>query len=243
MIRNVLLTKGYEKGYLPKNSPEMLHPVFPTANFAIRRKVIDQVGVFDTFCKTSGEDVDLCIRVAKTQWELFFEPRAVVLHKHRTSFWGLIKQWYGYGTYHPHIFKKHVPQCLEIYFRNRKNGLGWSAIRLQKIGGIQMPFHVLIFVTPFYIFNIFLILLFVAIMIKSSALAIVALAGWLSGWLYFSWVNHFMNVFVKRDARWFIYLLIRYILNWVYVLGALVAGLKIGVVYFDITREYVPSNQ
>ena len=39
------------------------------------------------------------------------------------------------------------------------------------------------------------------------------------------------------------YSLIRYILNWVYVLGAFIAGLKIGIVYFDITREHVSSTE
>ena len=243
MIRTILLTNGYEKGYLPKNNPEMLHPVFPAANFAIRKKVLDQVGLFDVVCKTSGEDVDLCIRVARTQWEMFFEPRAIVLHKHRTTFFGLVKQWYGYGTYHPHIFKKLVPKGMEIYYPDARNDLGWSVLRLERILGIPVPFHVLIFVTPFYFFNIICILLFAAVILKSLSLSIIAVSVGLLGWFYFSWADHFKKLFIKRDARWLVYSLIRYILNWVYVLGAFIAGLKIGIVYFDITREHVSSTE
>lgn len=240
MIRNLLLTKGYEKGYLPKNNPEMLHPVFPTANIAIRKKVFDQVGLFDTICKTSGEDVDLCIRVAKTQWEMFFESRAVVLHKYRTSFFGLLKQWYGYATSHPYIFKKHVPKCLEIYYPSNKDGLDWSAIRVQKIFGIPVPFPILIFVTPFYFFNTFLLILILTVVFKLYVLSIVVLAGGLSSWLYFLYIRGLIHIVVKREKHWLIYTLIRYVLNWVYVLGSFFAGLKLGMLYFDITREYVP---
>lgn len=243
MIRNILLTKGYGKGYLHKNDSVILHPVFPTANLAIRRKTIDEVGLFDTVCTTSGEDVDLCIRTARTKWELFFEPRAIVLHKHRTTFRGMIKQWYNYGREHPHIFKKHTPNCMEIYYCDRKNEVGWTAVRLYKVFGLSFPTRILIFITFFYVFNTFLFLLLIAIAVKSLLLGIVSLSGWLSGWLYFSWQNRFRNLVAKNNARRLVYTLIRYVLNWAYVLGAFFAGLKIGMLYFDLTREQNLSKQ
>lgn len=243
MIRTQLLTKGCENGYLRKNDSAMIfHPVFPTANLAIRKETIREVGSFDTACKTSGEDVDLCIRTAKTKWELYFEPRAIVRHKHRTTFRGLIKQWYNYGTQHPPIFKKHTPKCMEIYYASRKNESGWVPIRFYKIFGVPLSVHILIFLTSFYIFNIFLFLMFFALAIKSVILGVVSLAGWLLGWLYFSWQKRFRNITAKRNPRWLIYMLIRYVLNWAYVLGSFFTGLKIGVLYFDVTREWSPVD-
>jgi GT2 family glycosyltransferase len=242
MITNILLTKGYGKGYLRKGNSAMIQPLFPTANLAIRKATLDEVGLFDTVCKTSGEDVELCIRMSKTKWELFFEPRAIVRHKHRTTLFGLLKQWYGYGTYHPHIFKKHTPKCLEILYRSDKGALGWSSLRISRIFGLPFPLHILVFVTPFYILNMFFILTPFAILIKSYGLLIAALGGWLTIWLYFSGRPFFQNVILKRNTRWIIYSMLRYILNWAYVLGAFFAGLKIGIIYLDVTREETPSG-
>jgi len=99
------------------------------------------------------------------------------------------------------IFLKSMSLNVWKFYFVTENGLGWSAIRLQKLANTDAVSCVNI-CHPFLHFNIFLILLFVAIMIKSSALAIVALAGWLSGWLYFHGQS-FYECVVKRDARWF----------------------------------------
>jgi len=243
MISNILLNKGYGKGYVPKSDDSaMIQPLFPTANAAIRKAALDEVGFFDTVCKTSGEDLDLCIRMAKTKWELFFEPSAIVNHKHRTTLFGLLKQWYGYGNYHPHIFKKHTPRCLEIIYRSRNSMRGWSVLRIYRILGLPFPFHFLFFVTPFHILNVFLILSLLAILIKSHWLLMAGLGAWISCWLYFSGKAFFQNVILKRNARWIIYSLLRYILNWAYVLGAFFAGLKIGIISLEVTREETPSG-
>ena len=242
MIINILLIKGYTKGYLSKADSAMIQPLLPTANLAIRKATLDEIGLFDPVCKTSGEDLDLCIRMAKTKWELFFEPRAIVRHKHRTTLAGLLKQWYGYGTYHAHIFKKHTPKCLEIHYRSDKGAMGWSTLRISKIFGLPFPLHILVFVTPFHILNLFFILALLAIVIKSYALLMAALGGWLAGWLYFTGRPFFQNVIFKKDGRWIIYSMLRYILNWAYVLGAFFAGLKIGIISLEVTREQTPST-
>lgn len=241
MITNILLNKGYGEGYLPKDESAMVQPIFPTANLAIRKAAIDEIGLFDTACKTSGEDVDLSIRMAKTNWELFFEPRAFVRHKHRTTLIGLLKQWYGYGNYHPHIFKKHTPKCIEIHYRSDNGTLGWASLRISKIFDVPFPMHILVFITPFHIMNIFLLLAIFAMFIKSHILLMAALVGWMLVWLYFSGRAFFKNVILKRNGRWIIYSMFRYLLNWAYVLGAFFAGLKIGIIYFDVTREETPS--
>lgn len=240
MIINILLNKGYGKGYLPKDKSEMIQAIFPTANLAIRRTTIQEAGPFDTVCKTSGEDMDLCIRVSKTPWELFFEPKAIIHHKHRTTILGLLKQWYGYGHYHPHIFKKHTPKCLEICYFHKKGAIGWSSIRFEKILGMPLPFHILLFATPFHLLNIFLAIGLLGLILKVQTLVVAGVTGWLLGWAYFSGMDFIYNVVIQRNFRWMVYSFLRYILNWAFVLGAFLAGLRIGVLSLDVTREQTP---
>jgi cellulose synthase/poly-beta-1,6-N-acetylglucosamine synthase-like glycosyltransferase len=243
MITNILLlTKGYNSGYLPKSDYPMVQPFFPAANIAIRKTVLDEIGLFDTACKTSGEDLDLCIRAAKTKWELFFEPRAIVSHKHRTTLRGLLKQWYGYGIYHAYVFKKHTPKCIQIHYRDDKSAVGWSSIRISRIFTLLFPVRILIFITPFHALNMFFILALFSLIIKSQALLMAASGGWIAGWLYFSDKSFFKNVVLKRNLRWIAYSMFRYVLNWTYVLGAFLSGLKIGVISIESTREHTPSN-
>lgn len=238
MIPNILATlKGYGKGYVHKSDASvMIQPMFPAANLAIRKAALDEVGPFDAVCRTSGEDNDLCIRMLRTRWELFYEERAAVKHKHRTSLRGLLKQWHGYGTFHPHIFKKHTPKCLEVVYHNDRSLLSWSSRRFHRILGIPVPFPMLIFVTPFYLLHAFLaLLLFAALMGWHLVAAVAALVG-VVVWLFYSAGPFLRNCVAKKDLRWFSFAALRYLVNWVFVLSALWAGLKIGVIYLGCTR-------
>jgi GT2 family glycosyltransferase len=46
----------------------------------VRRKAIDQVGFFDPQFFMYGEDLDLCYRLRKGGWKIFYEPAAVAVH-------------------------------------------------------------------------------------------------------------------------------------------------------------------
>jgi hypothetical protein len=172
----------------------------------------------------------------KSKWELFYEARAEVRHKHRSSLRGLLKQWYGYGTFHPHIFKKHTPKCLELVYHSDRSMLSWSSRRFYRVLGIPVPFRMLIFITPFYILHAFLGLLALALILGAPALVAVASLVGAGVWLYYSAGPFVRNCIVKRDLRWVPFAVIRYLVNWVFVLGALRAGLKIGVLYLACTR-------
>jgi len=240
MIPNILSTstiKGYGNGYLIKsNKSAMIQPMFPAANMAIRKSALQEVGGFDTICKTSGEDNDICIRMLKSRWKLFYEPQATVKHKHRTSLKGLLKQWYGYGSFHPYIFKKHTPKCLEIVYPRDTDMNDWTSRRFDRILGIKVPLHIMIFVTPFYLFHAFLLLLILSLVIKSPLLLAISFLGGLGVWLFSSGKAFWRSVIIKRKFRWIPYALIRYLLNGAFVFAAFKAGLKIGVIYFAVTR-------
>ncbi|HEU4327288.1 MAG TPA: glycosyltransferase [Roseiflexaceae bacterium] len=54
----------------------------PSLNFGIERALFEQVGGFDTrFPGAAGEDAELGLRLRERGVELFFEPRATVLHR------------------------------------------------------------------------------------------------------------------------------------------------------------------
>lgn len=213
----------------------MIQPIFATANLAIRKEAFDEIGIFDTYCKT-GEDVDLSIRLAKTNWELFFEPRAIIRHKHRTSLPALLKQWYGYGKYHPYIFKKHTAKCLKIYYVGRKRA-GWSCLRLSRIFGIPVPLHIAVFVTPFHICNLLFVPLLVCLIVGSRGLLAAFAAVWFLTCLGYKGASLTQKRHVQTMGRRVMYFGIKYVQNWVYVLGAFIAGLKEGVIYIEATRE------
>ncbi len=50
------------------------------AAILIRREVIDSVGGFDEDFHFYGEDIELCLRIVNSGWELLFEPGAQVVH-------------------------------------------------------------------------------------------------------------------------------------------------------------------
>jgi len=46
----------------------------------IRKKVLDQVGYFDENYFMYGEDIDLCYRIKKSGWKIFYVPKTQVIH-------------------------------------------------------------------------------------------------------------------------------------------------------------------
>jgi len=183
MITNILFTKGYERGYLPKTDSVMIQPIFATANLAIRREALHEVGLFDGQYQT-GEDVEWGIRLAKTKWELFFEPKALIHHKHRTTLGALLKQWFRYGYYHPYIFKKHTSKSIKIFLPTHK-GMGWSSVQFSTLLGFPLPFYALIFLTPFHMLHLLFLAIVCSLFFKAyNALMFFAL-GWFLVWLFY----------------------------------------------------------
>jgi cellulose synthase/poly-beta-1,6-N-acetylglucosamine synthase-like glycosyltransferase len=106
-------------GYLEKGPHPAIAPFFAGANTAFRRQSALDVGAYDPACIT-GEDCDLCVRLSAADYRLFLSDRAKVRHHNPTTVGHLIRQWYGYGRYHPYVFAKHNPKALELYLRLRR---------------------------------------------------------------------------------------------------------------------------
>lgn len=72
-------------------------PFIATANLAVRRQSLQDVGLFRPHLTTGG-DADLCWRIQQnSHWQLHYAPKAIVLHRHRTSLKGLLMQHHRYG--------------------------------------------------------------------------------------------------------------------------------------------------
>jgi len=95
-------------------------PFAQTANAAYRRVVFERVGLFDPTL-VSGGDLDLSWRMQRAGWGLAYAPGAVIRHRHRRTFRGLVrlyaKNGHGaallgerYPSYAPHQSLR-VPLC------------------------------------------------------------------------------------------------------------------------------------
>ena len=82
-------------------------PYGQTANLAIRRQVLEQVGLFRPYL-TSGGDADLCWRIQQqTDWLLHFAPTAIVRHRHRSTLQDYQNQWRRYGQSNRYLHELH----------------------------------------------------------------------------------------------------------------------------------------
>ncbi len=85
---------------------------FPTANLAVRRSLLDQLGGFDESVTIYGEDYDLCARLYRRGSVIAYRPEAVVRHHHRSTLTALLRQAYGFGCSHAYLFARHGPRGL-----------------------------------------------------------------------------------------------------------------------------------
>lgn len=78
-----------------------------TANLAVRKQVLAQVGLFRPYL-TSGGDADLCWRILReTSYKLHFAESAIVRHRHRSTIKQLQSQWYRYGESNKYLHEIH----------------------------------------------------------------------------------------------------------------------------------------
>jgi GT2 family glycosyltransferase len=87
---------------------------YPTANLAVRRTVLDRLEGFDESVAIYGEDYDLCARLYGAGSKLLYSPDAQVLHHHRTTLRGLLRQAYGFGLGQAYVIRRHLSSGMRI---------------------------------------------------------------------------------------------------------------------------------
>lgn len=220
-----------DEGYLDKKERSLISPFFSGSNVAFRRSVFEHIGVYDESC-ASGEDQDISIRAADSQWELYFQPKARVGHKCRQTVKAFIKQWYRYGLHHPYIFKKHSSKSLTLYIRKKKVRKGILYKRtLHKKG---FPLHAVIFVGPFLTMNLFLALTVLTIFLGLGTPPIVLGAiTFVLGIVYFA-----PDVEIKSPLRSVKFVFLRYAANLALLTGGFLGGAKLKMLYIGGTLDY-----
>jgi glycosyltransferase involved in cell wall biosynthesis len=81
-------------------------PYAVTANVAFRKETFDRIGVFDPRFR-SGQDVDLGWRLHDAGLKLVYRERALVLHRHRPTGWGLFRQYFFRAQGWAFLHQKH----------------------------------------------------------------------------------------------------------------------------------------
>ncbi len=79
----------------------------PSGNLAARVATLLEIDGFDVHFRI-GEDHDLCARAARAGWTLRFAPDAGVVHCNYDNVRGQIRQSFGYGRAHAHLFRHHA---------------------------------------------------------------------------------------------------------------------------------------
>ena len=122
---------------------------FSNNNLSIRRQCAREVGMYDLNAIKS-EDVDLCFRVAlSSRWVAWREVGAVVRHKGRRTFWGLIRQMWGWGFYVGYPYAKTgIPGAYLYWLDGRDHKL---AARLEIT---PLPILVCVFATDFHLVQV-----------------------------------------------------------------------------------------
>jgi cellulose synthase/poly-beta-1,6-N-acetylglucosamine synthase-like glycosyltransferase len=225
ITRDFLVTGGFNNGYVPKTRSAVVQPVFAGANVAARREVLEEIGGFDNAGGTR-EDADLTLKVAATPWLIFFDERARVEHVFRARFGQLWRQWFRYGLDHAYVLRKHTKPGLELFARTGASG---------GMMGYRFPFPVRVFL-PLTLFHVFHVSLVAALLAwhfdKPYAAAILgAIAAW-------SGIKHFLLPFPRRRFReWAVFLGLRYLMNWAFVLGGFIGGLRHGMINLEPAHD------
>lgn len=225
-----ILSNLIEEGYLKREDYSLLSPFFAGANVAFRREALRQVGTYDENC-SSGEDQDICFRIANAGWELYFEPRAVVRHKNRMALRAFVRQWFNYGFHHPYLFLKHSYKGLRIY---RASSGREEGVLYRSLFNMRFPFGILVFLTPFLAMHFFALLAIVLAAIGLSIPAIVCGALTIAVALFYFRLD--MNR--RRLRQTVIFVFLRYVANLALIAGGFLGGSKLKILYIGATFDY-----
>ncbi len=112
--------------------PELAAPVDALSGscMMVRKKVVDKIGLLDEDIFMFGEDIDWCWRIKKADWQVFYNPQAVIYHSH-----GAASRLRPIGTtFDLHkgmevFYRKHLAQNYWPIF----NQLVYTSIRLRAL--------------------------------------------------------------------------------------------------------------
>lgn len=90
-----VLRRFEKKKILSEVKPPLQYPA--GCNMAVRREVLDQVGVFDENIEYGFDEDELVERICHAGYKMVLDPEISIAHKHRSSILELLRQNFRYG--------------------------------------------------------------------------------------------------------------------------------------------------
>lgn len=224
-----ILANLQEEGYLTKARHPTVAPFFAGANVAFRRSALQEIGGYDLHCKT-GEDCDVCARLSASDWELYLRPEAIVAHNNPSTLKHLVRQWFGYGLYHPYVFVKHNDRAVEFYTRLNEpvRGERYTCVFYRR-----SPLGVVVFITRFVMLHLAALAALLAWVVGSATLGWIGLALTAVCVVQYAWPD--LNQFGLLEGAAFS--AIRYAADAALFLGAFLGGLRQRMIYISATVD------
>jgi N-acetylglucosaminyl-diphospho-decaprenol L-rhamnosyltransferase len=107
-----------------ERSPERVDWVLGAA-LALRREAVSSVGGFDESYFMYGEEVDLCLRLRRSGWEIHYAPVATVVHVGGAST----------SQRHAEMTAQYVRSTLQLYRRHRR---AWETALARTVLGLAL---------------------------------------------------------------------------------------------------------
>ncbi len=210
-------------GYVTKHAGQTLYPTFGGANVAFRKACLAEVGGFDPMIKL-GEDTDICIRVFRSQWQMFSMQTARNLHRSNHGLWTFLKKWYLHGYYMSRLLSRYNERAFEVFLRESEGSdgnLDWVCVWYT----MRTPFRSVVFLSDFLFTNGCLAALLFAGLWPPWMRAVIAVTGLIAAGRYcrqdFFYSARLAHVPVNAAYRW--------LWNAAWVIGGLVGGARHGM--------------
>ena len=110
LVGKSLLEKYADRHQLLSQKFLLEHSFLPygqTANLAMRKQALVEVGLFRPYLTTGG-DADICWRIQKdNKWQLVSAPKAIIKHRHRSNLKNFRSQFRRYGNSNSYLHELH----------------------------------------------------------------------------------------------------------------------------------------
>ena len=225
-----IMSNLFDPGYVEEQNDCLLTPFFSGANVAFRKAAIEELGSYDLNC-TTGEDQDICIRLASSRWELYSQPEAIVAHKSLSTVKAFAKQWYRYGRYQPYIFKKHSSNKLAVYRKATGKAKGTLYQRLLSLE--HSPLRGIVFLTSFSLMHLVFLAALITVAFRLNTIPVVlAFIGCALAAVYV-----YRDIHLKRPATTCQLIALRYLANLALLVGGIRGGFKSAMLYIAPTLD------
>jgi hypothetical protein len=151
---------------------------------------------------------------------------AVVFHKNPATLKRMLRQWYGYGRYHPYVFAKHNEPAVEIYARLHRPV---SGERYRCLFYRRSSRAVVLFLTNFFMLHLALAGTLLAGLLGWPQLGLMGLGVTMMLALSYAWSD--LKHFGLRQGEAFAGL--RYLSDLALFAGAFIGGLRQKMLYFS----------